>query len=39
VLSPSYRSRGGPVDVSPALAAEFAVWALVNERRHMPQIF
>jgi hypothetical protein len=35
----AWERRGAPVDVSPAIAAEFAVWALVNAERSVPRIF
>jgi hypothetical protein len=35
----AWERRGAPVDVSPALAAEFALWALLNVEHHMPAIY
>jgi hypothetical protein len=35
----AWERRGAPVDVSPALAAEIAVWALLENERRMPAIY
>ena len=34
----AWERRGAPVDVSPAVAAEIAVWALLDVERRMPVI-
>jgi hypothetical protein len=35
----AWERRGAAVDVSPALAAEIAVWALLDVEHHMPAIY
>jgi hypothetical protein len=35
----AWERRGAPVDVSPALAAEIAVWALLDIERRLPAIY
>jgi hypothetical protein len=35
----AWERRGAPVDVSRALAAEIAVWALLENERRMPAIY
>jgi hypothetical protein len=35
----AWERRGAPVDVSPAIAAEIAVWALLNAQRSGPRIY
>jgi hypothetical protein len=35
----AWERRGAAVDVSPALAAEIAVWALLDNERHTPAIY
>jgi hypothetical protein len=35
----AWERRGAAVDVSPALAAEIAVWALLDVELHMPAIY
>ena len=35
----AWERRGAPVDVSPAVAAEIAVWALLDAERRVPAIY